>query len=125
MPHLEEVNLSQTAVGDAESAVLSDLARLHTLDLAGTLITDAGMDSLAKLPLESLNLSRTHVTSRGLASLSGQTTLTFADLSGTAVEYEAADKFCRSRNMVANASGGGLRLYDRNTYRCVKPCPPP
>jgi hypothetical protein len=125
MPDLEEVNLGQTAVGDAEAAVLSDLARLHKLNLEHTRIKDAGLALLAKLPLESLNVSQTHVTNSGLARLSGQITLTFVDFSGTAVEYTEAEKFCGSRDMVANASGGGLRLYDRKAYRCARSCPPP
>jgi hypothetical protein len=65
---------------------LQPLGRLETLDLAGNLITNAGMSQIAgMLNLKSLDLEATEVTDAGLVHLSGMKNLKQVHLGGTKV----------------------------------------
>lgn len=68
---LRTLRLSQTKVDDRGCALLARFNRdLRVLDLSGTRITDAGVQSLADLPqLISLYLHKTEITNRALSSL--------------------------------------------------------
>jgi Leucine-rich repeat (LRR) protein len=85
--HLVFLNLSRTDVGDATAARIPRTVKI--LDLAGTKITDRGVEDLARLEsLESLFLSGTTVTDRAVPALLRLRTLKFLYLSGTPVsEY--------------------------------------
>jgi len=65
---------------------LAGLAELQTVGLAGTALTDAGLEHLARFPkLQTLTLNDTPVTDDGLAKLSACTELQILDVRGTKV----------------------------------------
>jgi hypothetical protein len=70
LKQLTELNLSGTGITDEGLYELRKLIELRTLDLSGTTIGDPGLDSLEDLTnLRSLNLKGTRITRKGLASL--------------------------------------------------------
>ena len=74
----------------ATDSTLKLLASLHkqmlSLNLGGTLITDAGMSQISKLDnLRKLNLNNTAITDKGLASLKAVSLLQTLNLVGTKV----------------------------------------
>ncbi len=80
---------------DDGDAVLLHLAQhadqlgyVRTVDLSGSRVTDAGLESLQTLHgLERLNLSGTRVTAAGLKSLSWLRHLTWLGLAGTSLSW--------------------------------------
>lgn len=75
------------SIGDDEVALLAGLgSQVLWLDLAGTSVSDAALETIGGLPhVVRLNLSRTAVTGEGLAHLSGMEYLESLNLYGTAV----------------------------------------
>jgi len=84
-----QINLTGTAFMDDDLALLTDwpeLPTLYALNLAGTKVTDAGLEHLKRLPkLEMLVLSNTKVTDAGLLHLSALTDLQVLRLNNTHV----------------------------------------
>jgi hypothetical protein len=73
LPHLNHLQLQQTAVGDAGLAHLAGLQYLEYLNLYGTKTSDAGLAHLAKLPrLRSLYLWQTATSPAGAAKFASQ-----------------------------------------------------
>jgi hypothetical protein len=68
---MQELDLSDTDASDQTLAELPDaMPGLFRLDLSGTNVTDAGLESLLRLQkLTTLGLSRTKVTPEGIARL--------------------------------------------------------
>ena len=87
MPSLRDLRLDFTRVTDQDLAAIEPtLARLETLYLNSTAITDAGVAHLrGARHLKTLWLDNTKITDRGLASLAGLTNLEELLLSNTAV----------------------------------------
>lgn len=85
------LDLLGDSVTDEDLALLEPLApTLASLHLAGTAVTDDGVELLAAYPrLESLHLERTAVTDRGVSHLAGLTRLRYLNLYGTAVTDKA------------------------------------
>ena len=83
---LEEANLDDSALTDADVAALAHLPRLAVLSLANTGVTDAGVASLVALPkLNFIGLDGTAVTDAVIPTLEAMPALTQVSLSGTAV----------------------------------------
>lgn len=81
------VNLSETAITDADLAHLAKLNGLERLNLGETEITDAGLAPLERLTgLKALDLSRTQITGTGLEHLANLTKLEYLYLAGTQVD---------------------------------------
>ena len=67
---LGSLNLNRTRITDSGAFEIAKLLRLINLDLSGTAVTDAGLAELAKLPnLRVLSLEATRITDAGLAAL--------------------------------------------------------
>ena len=68
---MQDLDLSETDASDQTLAELPDgMVNLRRLDLSGTNVTDAGLDSLLRFEgLKALGLSRTKVTPEGVARL--------------------------------------------------------
>ena len=82
---LETLNLAQTGIIDVELATLAELD-LQNLNLAATLVTDAGLQHLAQMHgLQSLALDRTEIGDEGLAKLLHLSGLTSLTLDGTKI----------------------------------------
>jgi hypothetical protein len=65
-----EMDLSDTAITDASSSVLTQMTRLRVLRLNGTRVTDATATALTPLSrLESIGLFRTDVSDTGMQTL--------------------------------------------------------
>ena len=80
------VNLSETAITDAELVHLADLNGLERLNLNETEITDTGLEQLETLTgLKALDLSGTQITGKGLKHLANLTKLEYLYLAGTQV----------------------------------------
>ncbi len=76
--------------GDDQVKLVSGVANIAELNLAGTTITDAGLASLSGLTnLTRLHLERTALTGSGLASLKGLSQLEYLNLYGTKVDDAA------------------------------------
>ena len=74
--YLEDVDLSQTEVGDRALKYLADKKRLKRLNLWSTTTTDKGLAEIASLSeLTWLNLDNTQVTDEGLVHLESLTSL--------------------------------------------------
>jgi hypothetical protein len=80
------LDLSDTAVGDAEVGELCRLPHLQELKLDGTLITDAACHALARVrSLRALSIQETGVTDAGLAVLAGSPSIQALDLRHTRI----------------------------------------
>ena len=83
---LEELNLGNPAVTDADVRALRGLPKLRSLGLMGAPIGDEALEVMKTLPaLRILNISGTKVTDAGLARLGDLTALEYLGLKGTAV----------------------------------------
>jgi penicillin V acylase-like amidase (Ntn superfamily) len=83
---LEELNLANPAVTDANVAALQGLPKLASLGLMGAPIGDKALEVMKTLPaLRILNISGTKVTDAGLVHLRDITALEYLGLKGTAV----------------------------------------
>ena len=80
-------SLAGTNFGDTELAKLTPLAaNLRWLDLAGTRLTDAGLELVGRMSnLMRLHLDRTGITDAGLTAVAGLHELEYLNLYGTAV----------------------------------------
>jgi hypothetical protein len=87
LKNLRSLNLQNSGFDDeAALAILKNLTALTELNLAGTAITDFGMEALRGLiNLEDLNLNRTRVGDPGLSHLGGLSSLASIDLNRTSV----------------------------------------
>ena len=86
LPDLEELNLGNPAVTDADVRALQGLPKLQSLGLMGAPISDEALEVMKTLPaLRILNISGTKVTDAGLVHLQGITALEYLGLKGTAV----------------------------------------
>lgn len=93
---LESLDLAGTAVTDKGLESLNGLGKLGMLYLEDTKITDAGLKALANLPeLWELNLENTQVTDAGLATLKDVKKLTSLSLGGTAITDQAIEHLSR------------------------------
>lgn len=86
-PYLQVSCINDTSFSDTETALLLPLkAQLVWLDLAGTQVTDKGLENLAGLEvLTRLHLSHTEVGDQGLSYLSACKQLAFLNLFNTPV----------------------------------------
>ena len=83
--HLFVLNLWGTNLTDADLKELANMPFLHTLNLQNNLgISDSGLGDLANKPLRELHLERTKVTDRGLISLK-KMPLEILNLRGTGI----------------------------------------
>jgi hypothetical protein len=86
LPDLEELNLGNPAVTDADLRALQGLPKLYSLGLMGAPISDEGIATVKTLPaLRILNISETKVTDAGLVHLRDIRALEYLGLKGTAV----------------------------------------
>jgi len=86
LPDLEELNLGNPAVTDANVHALEGLPKLHSLGLMGAPIGDTTIAVMKTFPaLRVLNVSGTQVTDAGLVHLRDLTALEYLGLKGTAV----------------------------------------
>ena len=86
LPDLEELNLGNPAVKDADVRALEGLPKLQSLGLMGAPVGDEAIAVMKKLPaLRILNISGTKVTDAGLVHLRDLTALEYLGLKGTAV----------------------------------------
>jgi len=85
-PKLEELNLSNTDIGDVGLAHLRGLTHLRSLALEYTNITDAGMSTIKEMHrLTKLELAGTIITDSGLAHLSSLSALRELEISDTSI----------------------------------------
>ena len=90
LPKLEELNLSNTDIGDVGLAHLRGLTHLRSLALVYTSITDAGMSTIKEMHrLTKLELAGTDITDSGLAHVSSLTALRELDISDTSITEAA------------------------------------
>jgi hypothetical protein len=86
LPDLEELNLGNPAVTDADVRALSGLPKLQGLSLMGAPIHDEALAVMKTLPaLRNLNIIATKITDAGLSHLSDLKNLEYLGLKGTAV----------------------------------------
>jgi Acyl-coenzyme A:6-aminopenicillanic acid acyl-transferase len=86
MPKLHGLGLIGAPIGDTALAVVRTFPALRVLNLAGTKVTDAGLVQLKDLTaLEQLSLKGTAITDAGLAHLANLTGLTILSLADTRV----------------------------------------
>ncbi len=90
---VKTLNLARTPITDAGIAALAPCTALEKLHLEATPITDASLDSIAKLPaLAYLNLVATKVTDTGIAKLAACKSLKDLYVADTAATLDAAIK---------------------------------
>lgn len=78
-----EVDLRETTIDDAALTHLAGLRRLRSVTLAGTGVTDAGLETLGTIStLQALDLRECKITNAGPAHLAGLTNLRTLRLSG-------------------------------------------
>jgi hypothetical protein len=77
--------LSSKPIGDAQIAGLKSISNIIWLNLAGTEITDSGLQQISGLPLKKLHLERTKIGDEGLKHLKSASQLTYLNLYGTQV----------------------------------------
>ena len=86
LPHLRFLNLTETAVTDADIVPLSALTELTALNLMSTHVQALGLAAFRNLILlQTLNLQNTDLIDEGLAGITGLTALRSLNLSHTAV----------------------------------------
>ena len=79
-------HLADGKIGDKQLEPLKKIKHIHSLNLRGTEVTDAGLAAIAGLgSLERLHLEKTKVTDAGLAHLKGLANLQYLNVYGTAV----------------------------------------
>lgn len=118
---LRSIFVNNADVGDRLAAALCQLPRLYTLDLEGTRITDAGLESLSACrSLGVINVTETFATRAGVARL--QETLPEAEIYwGTS----ASDAHWHAQRQLArggvNVSAEGMRFgsNERSEYTCT------
>lgn len=94
LPYLHHVNAANTLLSDASLDVLRRMPGLTELDLQGTRVTDAGIANLASLTrLTTLSLARTTISDRSLPTLAGLRRLQHLDLSGTPMTSATLNRF--------------------------------
>ncbi|HEX4607733.1 MAG TPA: hypothetical protein VH092_05945 [Urbifossiella sp.] len=75
MPHLQRLDITNSAVGDGAMKALTECPDLRALRFYGSQVTDTGMGSIGKLTkLEELHLNF-HITDKGLDRITGLTNL--------------------------------------------------
>ncbi|MES1258860.1 MAG: hypothetical protein ABUS51_10535, partial [Acidobacteriota bacterium] len=105
--HLESLDLSYAAFGDAGMVSLEGMRDLRRLYLRDTLVTDEGLKHIAELTkLEELDLYGTKVTDAGIASLKRMKEMRKLILLGAPVTDESAAVFA-----------GMPHLHELNLYR--------
>src|SRR5262245_2508549 len=86
---LDELNLGNSFIRDADVKALQGLPKLRALGLMGASISDEALAVMKALPaLRVLNISETKVTDAGLAHLGDLTNLEYIGLKGTAITDE-------------------------------------
>ena len=86
LPDVEELNLGNPAMTDANVRALQGLPKLQSLGLMGASVGDEALEVMKTLPaLRILNISATKVTDAGLVHLRDITALEYLGLKGTAV----------------------------------------
>jgi hypothetical protein len=94
---VNKVYLNDTAVADADLAVVENLPKLRNLFLGRTKIGDAGLEHLARASqLETLGLNETRVTDAGLKSLASLKRLKTVNLQATSVTANGAAELRRA-----------------------------
>ncbi len=90
---ITDLDLSGSAVGDAEMSTIAQLPNLTRLHLERTAVSDAGLAQIGSLRhLEYLNLYGTRVTDEGLPKLAGLTSLRGLHLWQTAATLAGAER---------------------------------
>jgi hypothetical protein len=90
-PEVEELNLENTGITDADMALIGRLHHLRVLFLYGTHITDAGLAQLQTMTgLRTLNLDGTRVTDAGVLGLRRLTELEKLGLGNTSITDNGA-----------------------------------
>lgn len=87
--------------GDKELALLAPIAeQILWLDLARSQVTDAGLDTIAKMTyLERLHLENTKVTDAGVAKVSNLPALEYLNLYGTKVTDAGASNLAQAKEL--------------------------
>ena len=125
LTQLEELNLSNTDVGDAELERLKGMAQLRYLGLVGTRITDAGLRHLEGLTrLEDLTLNKTQIGDAGVQHLKGLKQLKRLGLGNTRVTDASLEHLIGLKNLVhlelqfTSVTADGVRKIDRALPHC-------
>jgi hypothetical protein len=104
---VDEVDLSDTQVGDADLEMLGAFRRLYTLSLNNTQISDVGMTYLSGLTsLKVLSVNGTMITDVGVLHVSNMRNLVTVDFGGTQITDAALAHFggCTHLNYIDLAS---------------------
>ena len=100
---LENLDLSDTRIGDATARGICEMRSLRFLLLGHTSITDSGVRALTNLPsLESLDISGCRVGDSCLLDLAKMRTLKDVGLVDTDVSRSGYERFCHLRPDLAN-----------------------
>lgn len=112
-PKLRKLRLARTQVSDAGLASLSTISTLEDLDLSeNSVITNAGMDHLAKLTsMKKLNLWRVQVSDEGILKLATLTRLESLNLDNSPMS-NAALPVLRNMNSLQFLHLGSTQLTD-------------
>jgi tRNA A-37 threonylcarbamoyl transferase component Bud32/Leucine-rich repeat (LRR) protein len=135
-PHLRDVDLHTTSIGDATLALLKDCPDLERLDVRQTQVTDAGLAYLKDHTLTRLWLGATKITDAGLAAFEnwkdlrelnldntptgdlglshfkGCTGLTHLDLRGTKVSDAGLAYFTNCSSLTSLLLGNAAKVTD-------------
>jgi Leucine-rich repeat (LRR) protein len=118
MLKLRSLDVSYTRIGDNEVASVSDLTSLERLGLAGTRITDAGLEEIAPLKdLSFLDLNTTEITDRGLAVLQDKTQLEELNVCGCAGVGDDGMQHLNGMSNLRRLALGNTRVGDSGIAR--------
>ena len=105
---ISEVNLRDAEVDNALLAHVGNLKEVRRLDLSYADIDDAGLKTIAHLPLRELWLQSTNITDASAATISRITTLDFLQLNST----NLSDEFLKQLTSMPKLTDLGLRGTD-------------
>jgi len=118
---LRSIFVNNADVGDSLAAALSKLPQLYTIDLEGTRITDAGLESLSTCRgLRMINVTESYATRIGVAKL--QKAIPAAEIywsrSASDAHWTAQRQLAR-RGVFVSAEGMRFGSNSRNEYTCT------
>lgn len=112
-----QVNFDGTSIDGFALQTLSeieDLAKIESLRLSQTAITDAGLVHIAKFTrLKELVLDYTKIQGRGLSSLTGLSELRDLHLYKTSIDDEGLQNVAQLKQLEGLSLGGSLKITDR------------